>query len=164
MVWSQGTDWRLGSPCQSKFGIDHHAFRHEGRAVALVEGQVVHRLHRVAEDRGIPVQLAGMGAGVGIEQQLVGIEAVPRVRLVGAVDAVAVDGAGPDLGQVAVPDLVGVFGQLDALDLLVAGAVEQADLDLGGVGREEREIGALAVPGRAAREGRAFPDLEIAGP
>ena len=38
-----------------------------------------------------------------------------------------------------------------------------AYLDLGGVGGEEREIGALAIPARPEREGRAFPDLEIAG-
>jgi hypothetical protein len=42
---------------------------------------------------------------------------VPRARLVGAVDAVAVKLAGPHLGQVAVPDLVGEFGQFDPLDL-----------------------------------------------
>ena len=103
-------------------------------------------------------------AGIGVEQQLVGIEAVAQVRLVRPVDAIAIQGARPHLGQVAVEDLVGVFGQLDPRDLLVAGAVEEADLDLGGVGGEEREIGALAVPARPAREGRAFLDLEFAGP
>ena len=79
-------------------------------------------------------------------------------------DAVAIEGAGSDLGQVPVEDLVGVFGQLDPRDLLDAGTVEEADLDLGGVGGEEREIGTLAVPARPEREGRAFPDLEIANP
>ena len=66
---------RLAFPVE--IGIDHHAFGHEGRAVPLVEGKVVHRLHLIAEDRGVPFQLAGMGAGIGIEHQLVGIEAVP---------------------------------------------------------------------------------------
>jgi hypothetical protein len=80
------------------------------------------------------------------------------------VDAVAIKGAGFDLGQVPVKDLIGVFGQLEPRDLLVAGAVEEGDLDLGGVGGKEREIGALAVPARPEREGRAFPDLEIAVP
>ena len=159
-----GHELAVGLAFPVEIGIDHHAFGHEGRAVPLVEGEVVHRLHLIAEDRGIPLELAGMGAGIGVEHQLVRIEAVPRVRLVGPVDAVAIEGAGPDLGQVPVEDLVGVFGQLDPRDLLVAGAVEEADLDFGGVGGEEREIGALAVPARPAREGRAFPDLEIAGP
>ena len=66
---------RLRLPVE--IGIDHDAFGHEGRAVALVEGQVVAALHLVAEHRRIPCQRAGMGAGIGIEQQLVGIEAVP---------------------------------------------------------------------------------------
>ncbi len=79
-------------------------------------------------------------------------------------DAIAIESARSDIGKVAVEDLVGVFRQLDPRDLLVAGAVEKADLDLGGVGGEEREIGALAVPARPAREGRALPDLETASP
>ena len=79
-------------------------------------------------------------------------------------DAVAIKGAGSDPGQVSMEDLVGVFGQLDPRDLLVTRAVEEADLHTGSVGGEEREIGALAIPARPEREGRAFPDLEIADP
>ena len=76
--------------------------------------------------------------------------------------AIAVDRAGPRIGQVAVPDLVGVFGQLDALDLALACGVEQADLDFGGVGREQREIDALAVPGGAERIGQTFKESRAA--
>ena len=79
---------------------------------------------------------------------------MPVLRLVGAVHAVAVDRAGPRVGQIAVPDLVGVFGQLDALELALAVVVEQAELDLGRVGREQREIDAEPVPGGAERKGR----------
>ena len=46
-----------------EIGIDHHAFGHEGRAVPLVEGEVVHRLHLIAEDGGIPLEFAGMARG-----------------------------------------------------------------------------------------------------
>jgi hypothetical protein len=132
-------------------GIDDHRARHERRAVALVERAVVHRLHLVAEHRGVPAQRAGVGARVRIEQQLVRIEAVAAVRLVRAVDAIAVERAGPDVGQVAVPDLVGELGQRDPLELLLAAGVEEADLDLRRVRREEREVDALAVPRRSAR-------------
>jgi len=58
------------------------------------------------------------------------------------VDPVAVDRAGAGIRQVTVPDLVGVFGELDPLDLLLALVVEQAELDLGGVGREQGEVDA----------------------
>ena len=53
---------------------------------------------------------------------------------------IAVDGAGPGVGDKAVPDLVGVFGQLDALDFLLALIVEKAQLDLGRSGGEKGEI------------------------
>src|SRR5262249_31989820 len=64
------------------------------------------------------------------------------------------------------PDLVGEFGQLDALELALAVDVEQAELDLAGMGGEQREIDADAVPGGAERERvplahtRRRPDLE----
>jgi hypothetical protein len=139
MVWSQATGWR-----------------HEGGAVALIEGGVVTRFHLIAEDGWVPFQIAGMGAGIGVQQQLVVVEAMPILGLVGAMDAIAIDLARPDAADPAMEDLVGVFGQLDALQLRAAIGVEQADLDLGGIGREQREVHALPVPGGAARMRQAF--------
>ena len=75
--------------------------------------------------------------------------------------AVAVELARPDVGQVAVPDLVGVFGQGDAVGLAPAVGVEQAQFDLGGVGGEQGEIDARSVPGRAARMGQAGLDAQL---
>ncbi|MNJ68456.1 hypothetical protein D3C77_647080 [compost metagenome] len=80
------------------------------------------------------------------------------LRLVGAMHTVAVDQPGVSVGQVAVVDLVGVFRQLDAFDFLLAGGIEQAQFDLGGVGREQREVDPQAVPGGAQGEGQAFAD------
>jgi hypothetical protein len=99
-----------------------------------------------------------MGAGVRIEEELVRIEAQPVIGLIRAVHAKAVDRAGADLGHVPVPDLVAVFGKLDALLLGLAGLVEQAQLDLRRLRREQREIDPLAVPGRTAGERQAFLD------
>ncbi|MNW13164.1 hypothetical protein D3C71_2110330 [compost metagenome] len=53
-------------------------------------------------------------------------------------------------------DLVSVFGQFDALEFLFAGGVEQAQLDLGGVGREQGEVDAQAIPVGAEGKGQAF--------
>ena len=103
-----------------------------------------------------------MGAGVGVEQQLVGVEAVPRLRLVGAVNAVAVELPRLDAFDVAVEHLVGVFRQLDAGDLLLARAVEQAHFHLLGIGGKQREIGPLAVPLGAARIRQAFAQFVVA--
>ena len=57
------------------------------------------------------------------------------------------------------PDHVGLLGQGDAGCLCgrVEG-VEQAQLDLGGVLGEQREVDAGPVPGRAERVGLARPD------
>ena len=131
IVFSHGMRRRAVAPGEG--GVDDAGLQHEGRAVALVEGQVVAGLDLVAEQRRVPLELADHLLGVGIEQQLVGIEAVAGRGLVGAVHAIAVDRARPRIGQVAVPDLVGVFGQCDALELALAAIVEQAELDLGGV-------------------------------
>ena len=73
---------------------------------------------RVAEQRGSHCELADVAAlRIGVEQQLVRIEAMALLRLVRPVHAVAVDRAGPRVRQIAVPDLVGVLGQLDAFEL-----------------------------------------------
>ena len=80
------------------------------------------------------------------------------VGLVGAVHAVAVDRPGADTRQIAVPDLVGVFGKLHARGLAGPGIVEKAQLDLGRVRRKQCEIYPLAVPGSTERVRQTFPD------
>jgi hypothetical protein len=55
-----------------------------------------------------------------------------------------------------VPDLVGVFRQLDTLGFLLSEVVEQAQLHFAGVSREDREIHPEPVPGRAQGERQAF--------
>ncbi len=137
--------------------IDHHAFRHHECRIAPVEGEIAAAVaDPVAEDRIVPADLAVEFQRVGVEQQLVGIEAVAVVRLVGTVDAIAVKLAGADLGQVAVPDLVGVFRKRHPGQLAPSAAVEEAELDPAGVGGEEREIRARSVPGRTERKRTAL--------
>ena len=74
--------------------IDHPAFRHERRAVALVERQVLSLVaDRVAEKRVVHSSSPTSCFRIGVEQQLVRVEAVPCLRLVRAMHAVAVDRA-----------------------------------------------------------------------
>jgi hypothetical protein len=57
------------------------------------------------------------------------------------------------------PNIIGLLGHSDPLVLnWPIGCVEQAQLDAGGVLREEREIDALAIPGGTQRVGLARPD------
>src|ERR1700722_7989752 len=81
---------------------------------------------------------------------------MPLFGRVGTVHAVAIDRRRPQIAHIAMPNLVGVFGQRNALDLLFAARVEQAELDFRGVRGEQREIDALAVPGHAERMRQTF--------
>ena len=57
--------------------LDDAAFRHLPRAVAAVEGEVFARAaDAIAVHDIAPAQLPGQRLGIGVEQQLVGVEAV----------------------------------------------------------------------------------------
>ncbi len=72
-----------------------------------------------------------MSARIRVQHELVGIEAVAVVGLVGAMDAITINRPRADARYIAVPDLVGKFGQFDPCDLVFPGIVEQAKLDAG---------------------------------
>src|SRR5688572_21238270 len=146
--------------------IDHYALRYERRAVSRIEAEIfVFVPDGVAETGVVPLQRAGMGPRARVEQQLVGVEAMSCIRLVWPVHAVTVDGAGADVAHVSVPDLVRKLRKDDALAFGLAVRIEQAELDLRGVSREEREVRPGPVPHRATRKGHAAPrgrQLDIA--
>jgi len=63
--------------------------------------------------------------------------------------------------HIAVPDLVGVFGQFDARGLALAGLVEQAELDPCRMRREQREVNPLAVPSGTQRMRETLADRAV---
>jgi hypothetical protein len=100
---------------------------HQWRAVAVVERLVlVGVVHLVGEQFRTPTQLADKLPRIGIDQQLVGIEAVSGLRFERAVDAIAINGAGAGGRKIPVPDLVGVLRQLNPLQFGLAAVIEQA--------------------------------------
>ncbi len=115
----------------------------------------------VTKQRVIPLQFADDLFGVGVDQQFVMVEAMAVLRIVRAVHSVAIKGARACIGQITVPDLVGEFGQLDALDLFLAFSVEQAEFDLGGMGGEDCKVYARTVPVGAERIRLAFLDTRL---
>ena len=128
--------------------VDHDRLRHAARVVAAVEGKILARAAgAIAEMRVAPDQPSGDPLGVGIEQQLVGIEAVAALGRVGAVDAITIELPGRDVVEIAVPDVLVALEQFDPLEFAAALAVEQAKLDLLRIGREQRKVGAPPVPG-----------------
>jgi hypothetical protein len=139
--------------------VDDAAFLHQGRTVAFVERDIlVGMLELIAEQFGPPAQVPDQLLGIGIEHKLVRIEPVTRVRFVRTMNAVGVDRAGTTGRQIAVPDFVCIFRQLDPLELGFTVLVEQAELDFGGVRREEREVDAEPVPGGPERKRLSFGD------
>ncbi len=140
--------------------VDHDAFRQLARAVSGVLRQVLLGVpDRVAEDLIGRADRARDRHGVGVQEQLVGVEPMAGLRVVGAVDAIAVELARADVRQVAVPHVVRALLQLDAERLLlVSRGLEQTEVDGVGVLREQGEVDALSVPRRPQRVGLAGPD------
>ncbi len=129
-------------------GVDDDGFGDTGGGVLGVDLGVVAGDEVVGEDGGLPVDVAGEGLGVGVDEELGGVESLAVFGVPGAVDAVTVELSGFDVADEAVPDEGGVFAEGDALGL-VAGAVEEAEVDAGGVFREEGEVGSLGGGGGA---------------
>ncbi len=85
------------------------------------------------------------------------------LRLVGPIDPVAVQRAGPHVGQVHVPDVVGLLPHGDGRRRLGRrGAVEKAELHRPRALGKEGEVHPLAVPGGTERMGTSGPDPHAA--
>ena len=141
--------------------VHHHAAGHAGGGVALV-----HALHavdeHVADERRVPVDLAGEGAGVGVDEELVRVEAQAPLGHPGAVGAKAVEGARREGGHVAVEDVVGLLEERQAGEERVRVVrVEQAEHQLGGVLGGDGEVDAVTVPRSAQGVRDAGPDREV---
>jgi hypothetical protein len=70
---------------------------------------------------------------------------VPLVRLIGSVHPVAIECSGSEAGHVAVPDLIGVFREIEAGGFPPCRIVK-ADLYPGRMSGKYGKIHALAIP------------------
>ena len=139
-------------------GVDDDRGHRVAEAVFLVaSGARVLGVDVVGEERGVTVEFSVVGAGVGIDQQLVRVAALARAWVVRAVDAVSVTLSRLDGGEVAVPDVGVDLFHVDAL--LVAGFVDQAEFHFFRHVGEEGEVGACAVIRGSEGVGLARPDL-----
>src|SRR4029453_105700 len=151
-------EWRaVVAPAEC--GLDHDALRHDAGAVGRA-GDVAGRVVRILPgELGARRDRPAERPGIGIDQQLRGIEAVTVTGRPGPVHAVAVELPGPHVGETRVPHEAVSFGERDACRFArVIRPVEQAELDRGGMLREEREVHPLAIPGGTERVGAAGPD------
>ena len=141
--------------------VDYGTERSERCAVAIVEGRVI-RARSKTEERVVPADRTADDLRVGIHDELVGVESMTGVRRVRTVHAIAVELPGMDVGQVAVPDHVGLLGQRDGQGFdLGVDRVEEAQLHAGRVLGKNREIDPDAVPGCAEGIGSTRPDAQL---
>src|SRR5581483_6983515 len=105
--------------------IHDDALGHEWRTVARIKAQIVTLgTDGIAKARGVPLQLTDVPARIGVQDQLVRIEAMTRLGLVRPMDPKAVYGRRVNIRNVAVPELIGIFRQHQALELLRAPGIE----------------------------------------
>src|SRR5439155_22850171 len=135
-------------------GFDSPAFGDVTCVVAPIERQILPRATEAVAEEGIaPTKPAVERFRIGIDQQLVRIEPVSVRGIKRPVDAVAVKQVRSGVRQIHMPDLVGVFRKRDPRLLTIAGAIEEAKLDLFSMSRKDGKIDALAVPRRPERVG-----------
>src|SRR5215212_9514363 len=142
-----------------KGAVDDDPLGDTPRVGMLVPHQVIPTPQRIAEDRSVPVDTARQRSCIRVDEELGPVEAMARFRLPRAIDPIAVALAGTDTGEIAMPDVGRHLAQWYA-PLVLPGVVEQAQLDLGRVLAEQREVGPDAVPRRAEREPRAGADTQ----
>ena len=111
-----------------------------------------------AAHRGMQVERPIERQGVGIDQQLVGIEPVALGRIERAMGAQPIAGAFADTLDMAVEHRAGAAGQRDAGLLELAGLVVEAKLDGGGVGGPDGDVQPGFSERGAQRLGRAVGD------
>ncbi len=147
-----------------EIALDDDAFRHAGGAVLDVHLEIVAGSEIVGEDGLLPTDMAGDGPGIGIDEQLVVVEAVSVLRVPGAVDAIAIKLSGFDAANEAMPYKRGALAEGDALALSAIG-IEEADIDARGAFREDCEIRTLVVrgwhPGGKAGPVKAFGSYRL---
>src|ERR1700722_19289560 len=116
----------LAAPVETRIG--HRCQRRERRTVPVIEGQVAVGIAELITEQLVgPLERPADRLGIGIEQQLVGIEAQSALGNIGSMHAIAVQLAGPDVRQINVPHAAGALADADAL-LVVAGCIEQTEL------------------------------------
>ena len=109
---------QLGIVAPVEFRIDDHCQGGTVGVVPVIEGKVRIRVaDAVPEHRIGPAQVASDRLDIGIEHDLVRIEPVSLLRIVRAVHAITVKLTKLNVGQIAVPDNIGLFRQRDTMCL-----------------------------------------------
>ena len=100
----------------------------------------------ITKVRIVPFKFTDQLARIGIKQQFVMVEPMPRLRVVWTVNAISIDRAGFESRQIPVPDIVGLFRQHVAACFDLTFGIEQTQFHRFGMGGKQGEINTLTVP------------------
>src|SRR5919106_3070272 len=119
-----GDTWRtIIAP--GKGGVNNLASRHTWSAVARIKREILPPATNTITEMGIaPAQLPYNRLSIGVQQQLIRIEAVPVLGVIRAIDPVAIEETWTPFRQVTVPYLVGLFAEQDTFELVLALGIE----------------------------------------
>ncbi|OPZ56968.1 MAG: hypothetical protein BWY88_01284 [Synergistetes bacterium ADurb.Bin520] len=138
--------------------VDDDALGHPGGVELGVEGKVPLRGVGVPAQGPVepPAEIPRQRLGVGVQEDLVPVEAVAPFRVVGPVNPVLVEGAGSDPREKRVPDIPGAVQPGVEKNLLpglpVLGTVEEEQRNRRGVTGENRELGSPRMRARPERQ------------
>lgn len=99
----------------------------------------------IAEMGVVPVDIAHQFTGIRIDKQLMRVKAVTVFRIVGPIDAIAVQRPRFQVRYIAVPDFMGILRQFQPGDFRFSGRVKQTELHTLGVSGEQREVDPFSV-------------------
>src|SRR5262249_17330201 len=99
-------------------GINDHTLGHLRGTIALITREIEVRIaDRIAKQRIAPADVSVECLRIGVKQQLRGIEPMSSLGLIRTVNSVAVSLTRLCLGQVDVPDVIGLLANWNACDL-----------------------------------------------
>src|SRR5579862_6620735 len=114
----------IRSPCECR--INHDALQHSSSAVSPVERKIfVAMANPVAKVRVVPLQTVLDLLRIRVQKELVPIEPQSLCGIIRSVDTVSITKTRSRLWQIAVPYLVGLFLQRNAVNLATPRFVEQ---------------------------------------
>ncbi len=160
MVRSHGTNAVPPFALPVEIRIDHHASwaRRARCRAASNDRSSLFGADGVAEAGVVPFQRAGVARAYGSSSSLLGLKAMARVGRVRPVHAVAVDGAGPDIGhdsRARSGPCTPAGGCARRVSFLPVASNRQTSTLVACSGREQREVRSGSIPGRATRKGHA---------
>src|SRR6185312_13042807 len=127
-------------------GINNAAFRHKHGIVAGVEGEIEARVsNTITTVKIVPFERAVERTRIGIDEELVRIEPMTRLRIIRTINAITVEKTWSNFRNITVPDIVLPVEHCDTMRLARAPFIKQAKLDFFGMRGEKCEIDTISV-------------------